>query len=118
AHSAVEDASGNIYISDKGNNRIRKVSPQGVISTIAGNGTPGFTGDNGPAASAELYQPYQLALDTAGNLFIADWGNSRVRKINFTAGIIATVAGGGAGALGDGGPATAATVGGNLTGLA
>ena len=118
ADSAVEDASGNIYISDKGNNRIRKVSPQGVISTIAGNGTPGFSGDNGPAASAELYQPYQLALDTAGNLFIADWGNSRVRKINFTTGIIATVAGGGAGALGDGGPAAAATVGGNLTGLA
>jgi uncharacterized protein (TIGR03437 family) len=67
--------------------------------------------------NSELFQPYQLALDTAGDLFIADWGNARVREIN-TAGIISTVAGGGSGALGDGGPATAATVGGDLSGVA
>jgi uncharacterized protein (TIGR03437 family) len=114
---AVEDANGNIYIADKGNNRIRKVNAQGIISTIAGNGMPGFSGDGGPAANAEIFQPYQLALDSAGDLFIADWGNARVRKIN-TAGIISTVAGGSVGALGDGGPATAANVSGDLSGVA
>ena len=114
---AVADAAGNLYIADKGNNRIRKVTTSGIIETIAGDGKPGFSGDGASSQNAEIYQPYQMALDASGNLFFADWGNSRVREIT-TGGVIKTVAGGGAGALGDGGPATAATVGGNLTGVA
>jgi uncharacterized protein (TIGR03437 family) len=114
---AVEDANGNLYIADKGNNRIRKVNSGGVIETLAGGDKPGFTGDGGPSQNALLFQPYQLALDSRGNVFFADYGNARVREIT-TAGIISTVAGGGSGALGDGGPAAAATVGGSLTGVA
>jgi uncharacterized protein (TIGR03437 family) len=114
---AVVDASGNIYISDRGNSRIRIVNSQGIINTYAGTGVANYSGDGGPATAAELFQPWQLALDGSGNLYVADWGNSRIRKINST-GVISTVAGGGAGALGDGGPATAATIGGNLLGIA
>ena len=65
------DSAGNLYIADTGNNRIRKVS-NGVITTVAGNGTPGFSGDNGPATSAQLNDPYGVAVDSAGNLYIAD----------------------------------------------
>ncbi|MGO4880484.1 MAG: hypothetical protein ACLP59_06625 [Bryobacteraceae bacterium] len=104
------DSAGNLYIADAANHRVRKVTPAGVISTVAGNGHPGFSGDNGPASSAQLNQPYDLAMDAAGNLYIADYGNQRVRAIG-TNGNITTVAGGGSsGASGDGGPAVSATL--------
>ncbi|MCX6615362.1 MAG: SBBP repeat-containing protein, partial [Acidobacteria bacterium] len=88
------DTAGNLYIADKGNNRIRKVSPGGIITTVAGDGVARFSGDGGQAANASLYGPLRVALDTAGNLYIADGGNGRVRKID-PGGIITTVAGGG-----------------------
>ena len=75
------DAAGNVYISDTGNNRIRKVSPKGVITTAVGSGTAGLSGDGGPAVSAQLNSPAGIALDSAGNLFIADYRNSRIRKV-------------------------------------
>ena len=114
---AVADAAGNIYISDRGNSVIRMVNPAGIITTFAGTNQLAYGGDGGPATAAQLFAPWQLALDKSGNLYIADWGNSRVRKIN-SSGIITTVAGGGAGPIGDGGPATAASIGGNLLGVA
>jgi uncharacterized protein (TIGR03437 family) len=86
------DAAGNLYIADSGNNRIRMVSG-GVITTVAGSGTQGFSGDNGPAASADLNDPLGVVMDTAGNLYIGDTGNGRVRKV--AGGVITTVAGGG-----------------------
>jgi uncharacterized protein (TIGR03437 family) len=111
------DASGGFYIADTLNNRIRYVDPSGVITTIAGNGQPDYTGDNGPALAAQLFQPHQLALDTAGNLFIADTGNNVIRKIS-PAGIISTVAGTGVrGSSADGAQATATQLA-NPTGVA
>jgi len=108
--SVAVDAGGNLFVADYFNYRIRKVSSSGIITTVAGNGTPGFSGDGGPATSASLASTYVgaygVAVDSSGNLFIADTGNSRIRKV-FTDGIITTVAGGGTG-LGDGGPPTAA----------
>ncbi len=102
------DSSGNFYISDTQNNSIRKVSSAGVISTVAGNGTEGFSGDGGAATAAQLSNPVGLAFDGAGNLYIADEVNNRIRKVN-SAGVISTVAGTGArGFDGDGGQATAA----------
>jgi sugar lactone lactonase YvrE len=102
------DTAGNLFIADKGNYRIRKVTTGGVISTVAGNGTAGFSGDGGPATSAQLNEPNGVAVDTAGNLFIADLSNQRIRKVT-PAGIISTVAGNGTGGFsGDGGPATSA----------
>src|SRR5262249_52822492 len=102
------DSNGNIYISDNGNQRIRKVTKGGVISTYAGTGTAGFSGDNGLATQAQLTNPLGLAVDGAGNLYVADYLNHRIRKIT-TGGVISTVAGTGtAGFSGDGGPATAA----------
>jgi sugar lactone lactonase YvrE len=88
------DASGNLFIADYHNNRIRKVSTSGVITTVAGNGTFGYIGDGGSATSAELNYPYGMAVDASGNLFIADTDNSRIRKVS-TSGIITTVAGNG-----------------------
>ncbi len=88
------DSAGNLYIADTYNNRIRKVNPSGEITTIAGTGQPGFTGDNGPAVKAQLYGPTRLALDAAGDLYFVDEDNFRVRKIDVD-GIITTVAGGG-----------------------
>jgi uncharacterized protein (TIGR03437 family) len=100
------DAEDNLYIADAGNDRIRKVS-NGLITTVAGNGFRGFLGDNGPALNAGLYSPYGIAVDTAGNLYIADTLNSRVRKVQN--GTITTIAGNGSiGFSGDNGPATAA----------
>jgi len=103
------DSAGNIYIST--GNKIRKVDAAGIISTVAGNGTSGFSGDGGPATAATLQGPFGLAVDKSGNLYIADRFNNRIRKVDVS-GIITTVAGGGTGlmGLGDGGPATAATL--------
>ena len=104
------DGSGNLYIADSGNHRIRKVTPSGVINTIAGTGVSGYGGDNGPAVSAQLNRPFDVAVDSAGNLYVADTQNNRIRKITAD-GVISTVAGNGtAGYLGDGGPATAASL--------
>ena len=102
------DAVGNLYIADYNNNRIRKINTAGIITTIAGNGTAGFLGDGGQATNAELYQPNEVIIDAAGNLYIADVFNNRIRKVT-TQGIISTVVGNGVfGYSGDGGLATAA----------
>jgi sugar lactone lactonase YvrE len=102
------DAAGNLYIADTDNNRIRKVSG-GVITTVAGNGTEGFSGDNGPATAAQLGWPYSVAVDAAGNFYIADTYNNHVRKVSN--GAITTVGGNGTfGFGGDNGPATSAAV--------
>jgi sugar lactone lactonase YvrE len=88
------DASGNIYIADYANNRIRKVTVStGIITTIAGNGNYGFSGDNGLAVNAQIYGPYGIALDNSGNVYIADVNNNRIRKVNSSSGIITTIAG-------------------------
>jgi trimeric autotransporter adhesin len=100
------DSGGNLYISDESTNRVRKVS-NGVITTVAGNGTAGFSGDNGPATSAQLNEPTGLAVDSARSLFIADSRNSRIRRVS--AGVITTIAGGGS-IFGDG-AATAVSLG-------
>jgi len=102
------DAAGNIYIADTNNHRVRMVTPGGIITTVAGNGVNTFAGDEGAATAASLSSPYAVAVDAAGNLFIADYGNLRVRKVT-AGGVISTVAGSGAfGYGGDGGDATAA----------
>jgi len=104
------DASGNLYIADTGNNRIRRVDHStGLITTYAGNGTAGFAGDGAPAASAKLSGPRGLAINAAGDLFIGDSDNNRIRKIDHLTLNISTLAGTGIpGAGGDGGPAIAA----------
>ncbi len=100
------DSAGNLYIADQDNHRIRKVA-NGVITTVAGNGIEGYSGDNGPATNAELAFPAAVVVDSAGNLYIADENNNRVRKV--ASGVITTVAGNGtAGFSGDNGPATSA----------
>ena len=100
------DASHNIYIVDKDNDRIRKVSSSGIITTVAGSSTAEvYAGDGGKATSASLNEPNGIAFDSAGNMYIADTGNSVIRKVN-TSGIISTVAGNNISAFnGDGGPA-------------
>lgn len=104
------DANGNLYIADTDTNRIRKVNPSGIITTIAGNGSHGFSGDGGPATAAMLAQPFDVTHDAAGNLYIADTVNERIRKVD-TTGIITTVVGNGvSGYSGDGGLATAASI--------
>jgi len=106
ADGLVLDSVGNIYIADNANHRIRKVTPAGVISTVAGNGTAGYSGDGGAATSAALHSPQDMVVDSAGNLYIADAGNNVIRKVT-PAGIISTIAGtGSAGYNGDGGSAT------------
>ncbi len=101
-------SNGDLYIADSGNNRIRMVSPSGVITTVAGTGVAGFSGDGGPATQAELSFPTAIALSSTGALLIADGGNRRVREVSPT-GTITTVAGNGTlGLSGDGGPATQA----------
>lgn len=109
-YSVAVDASGNIYISDTNNYRVRKVTAStGVISTVAGTGTGGYSGNGGAATSAKISQPMGLALDAASNVYFADWGNAVIREVTATTGNISTVAGSGSnGFSGDGGPATAA----------
>ena len=103
------DHSGNCYFSEGEGCRIRKISPTGIISTIAGTGTCGYNGDGIPATSAELNNVAGIAIDSIGNLFIADGYNNKIRKINVTTGVIATIAGTGiAGYRGDGGLADTA----------
>src|SRR6202789_2568538 len=105
----VFDPAGNLYIAETANHDVRKVDPTGNLTTIAGTGTQGFSGDNGPASAAELDSPQGLALDTANNLYIADTHNHRIRKLSLTTGIITTIAGtGAAGFSGDNGPAASA----------
>src|SRR5437763_1283678 len=95
------DSAGNLYVSDTANNRVRKISGTTLV-TVAGTGFQGFSGDNGPATSASLNFPVGVVLDGAGNLFIYDSNNNRIRKV--TAGTITTVAGNGnSGFSGDGG---------------
>ncbi len=107
---AAVDAAGNVYIADVGNNRIRKVAAgTGIISTFAGTGTPGFLGDGGLATAARLYGPTGVAVDGSGNVYIADYYNSRIRRVAASTGVITTVAGSATtGYGGDSGPATAA----------
>ena len=102
------DAAGDLFISDASNNVIREVvKATGDIITVAGNGTAGYSGDGGPAIDAELDDPDGLAVDSAGNLFIADSANNVIREVVKATGDIITVAGNGtAGYSGDGGPAT------------
>ena len=106
-------SSGNLFIADSVNNRIRKVATSGIITTVAGSGASGFSGfsgtgsfsgDGGPATSATLNTPSDVVVDSSGNLFIADSMNNRIRKVS-ASGIITTIAGNGtAGSSGNGGP--------------
>ena len=110
----VVDSAGNIYFADTGNNAIRKITAAtGVIRTVAGNGTQGYSGDGGSATGAELDSPAGVAVDPGGNLYIADMANNAIRKVTASTGVITTVAGAPddywGGYSGDGGPATAAT---------
>ena len=105
----VTGSNGEVYISDRSNDRIRVVK-KGIITTVAGNGIDGFKGDSGPATQARLSKPFGITLDKKGNLYIADRGNNRVRKVD-TRGIITTVAGdGGFFFMGDNGPAYRASI--------
>ena len=110
--SVAVDASDNQFIADYSNNRIRKVSTNGIITTVAGNGVRAYSGDGGVATAASLSMPFGVAVDLSGNLFIADRNNARIRKVD-TNGIITTVAGGGMPTypnIGDGGAATNASL--------
>ena len=102
------DAAGNIYIADRANHRVRRIDPNGIITTVAGTGVQGFSGDGGPATQAQLFNPSFVAVDKAGNLYITDGSNRRIRKVD-TNGIITTYAGTGTiGISPDGIPATEA----------
>jgi hypothetical protein len=106
------DKNNNLYIADNDNNRIRRVDAvTGIITTVAGDGSYAFAGDGGPAISASLKQPTGIAIDAVGNLYIADYYNCRIRKVDASTGIITTIAGNGTyGFSGDGGPAVSAGV--------
>jgi sugar lactone lactonase YvrE len=109
-HGLAIESSGNLYIADQQNHRIRKVTTEGIISTFAGNGSQGFSGDGGQAALAQFNNPAHVIFDSAGNLYIADGNNYRIRKV-MANGIITTVVGSGSqGYSGDGGPATSAAI--------
>src|SRR5712691_4919971 len=95
AEGIAADSGGNVYIADAANHRVRKLSRSGAISTVAGTGVRGFSGDGGPASAAQLNSPYGLVFDFRGNLYIADLGNARVRSVG-PDGVITTIAGGGA----------------------
>src|SRR5438876_166751 len=106
------DQSGNLFVADAFNNRVREVvASTGVITTVAGTGTAGYSGDGGAATAAQLDNVQGLALDPAGNLFVADTYNNRVREVIASTGIITTVAGGSTqGFSGEGGPAPQAAL--------
>jgi sugar lactone lactonase YvrE len=105
------DATGNLYLADTGNHRIRKISTTGIITTIAGTGTQGFSGDNAPATAATIDSPTGLALDASDNLYLADTHNHRIRRIDAATGIITTLAGTGTPSFsGDNAAATTATL--------
>src|SRR5579864_7287836 len=101
AEGLASDFNGNLYIADAADHRVRRVAPDGTITTFAGTGVRGFSGDAGPATASQLNSPYGLATDPRGNLYIADLGNARVRRVT-PDGNIATIAGGGS--LPAGGP--------------
>ncbi|MDR3719558.1 MAG: BACON domain-containing carbohydrate-binding protein [Bryobacteraceae bacterium] len=106
------DASGNLYIADTYNYRVRKVSASDkVIRTVAGDGTYAYGGDNGPATNAQISRPFRVAVDPAGNVFIADFDNSVIREVSIATGNITTIAGTGTqGYSGDGGPSVSAQI--------
>ena len=107
-YGVAADISGNVYIADRGDNKIRMVSSAGIITTIAGTGTRGISGDGGAATSAQLCEPFGVAVDISGNVYVADYWNHKIRMVSST-GIITTFAGTGtAGSSGDGGAATSA----------
>ena len=102
------DSTGAVYVTDPGGHRVRRIGPDGVISTVAGTGAAGSGGDGGPAAKAQLNKPFGVALDGAGVLYVAEFGGHRVRRVDAD-GVITTVVGTGAlGSSGDGGPAPGA----------
>ena len=116
-HGVAADAMGNLYVAEPWNHRVRKIDASGTITTLAGTGEDGYAGDGGPATEARLYSPRGVAADAAGNVYVADAWNHRVRKID-ASGTITTVAGTGTwGYGGDGGPATEALLG-SPTGMA
>lgn len=102
------DATGNLYIADGGNHRIRKVSTTGIITTVAGTGTSGYTGDGGPATAARLNSPYDVAVSSTGEIIIADRFNHKVRRVDASGNISTLVGDGTAGSAGDGGAASVA----------
>lgn len=111
-YGVVRGPDGAIWFCEHNGHRIRRVAPDGTISTVAGTGERGYTGDGGLATAATLDLPHELRFDRAGNIFIADTGNNAVRRIDVKTGVITTIAGGKQkrGYEGDGGPATAATL--------
>lgn len=109
-HAITMTDNGTVYFTDTRNHRARRITPDGIITTIAGNGQAAFSGDGGSALNASLNQPEGIAVDARGNVFIAEFNNHRIRKVS-PAGIITTVAGNGtAGFSGDGGPAVNAAM--------
>ena len=110
AEGIAVDGSGNLYIADRNNSRIRIVTPDRIITTVAGNGTAGYSGDGGAATGAEVNGPYGVAVDGSGNLYISDQNNQYIRKVD-TSGIITTIAGNGTASYnGDNIAATSAAV--------
>lgn len=102
------DVAGNLYVGDTYNHRVRKVSAAGIVSTLAGSGSPGFSGDGGPATNASFLEVWGVAVDGTGNLYVADYWNNRIRKVN-PGGVMSTFAGNGTYRFsGDGGAANAA----------
>jgi hypothetical protein len=102
------DSQNRVYVADSGNHAVRRIDADGTVTTVAGTGTAGYSGDGGPATAARISGPSRITFDSAGNLYLADSGNNRIRKVT-PADVISTVAGTGvAGSTGDGGQATAA----------
>ena len=99
------DASGNVYVSDQQNHRVRRITAGGVVTTVAGNGNSGYA--DGPATAARFSSPIGLALDGQGNLYVADYSNHRIRKIVLSTGAVSTHAGSGSPGMSDGGPTSA-----------